>query len=56
VTTTLTEATEALPRPQRVRSVLGNQFVGAALLAVLVAIAWQILSGLTFVIPSPVQT
>jgi NitT/TauT family transport system permease protein len=56
VTTTLTEATDALPRPQRVRSVLGNQFVGAALLAVLVAIAWQILSGLTFVIPSPVQT
>jgi NitT/TauT family transport system permease protein len=56
VTTTLTEASEALPRPQRVRSVLGNQFVGAALLAVLVAIAWQILSGLTFVIPSPVQT
>lgn len=56
MTTTLTEATEALPRPQRVRSVLGNQFVGAALLAVLVAIAWQILSGLTFVIPSPVQT
>ena len=56
MTTTLTEATEALPRPQRVRSVLGNQFVGAVLLAVLVAIAWQILSGLTFVIPSPVQT
>ncbi len=56
MTTTLTEAIEALPRPQRVRSVLGNQFVGAALLAVLVAIAWQILSGLTFVIPSPVQT
>ena len=56
MTTTLTEATEALPRPQRVRSVLGHQFVGAALLAVLVAIAWQILSGLTFVIPSPVQT
>jgi NitT/TauT family transport system permease protein len=56
VTSTLTEAAEALPRPQRVRSVLGNQFVGAALLAVLVAIAWQILSGLTFVIPSPVQT
>jgi NitT/TauT family transport system permease protein len=56
VTTTLTEATEALPRPQRVRSVLGNQFVGAALLAVLVAVGWQILSGLTFVIPSPGQT
>lgn len=56
MTTTLTEATEALPRPQRVRSVFGNQFVGAVLLAVLVAIAWQILSGLTFVIPSPVKT
>lgn len=56
MTTTLTEATDALPRPQRVRSVFENQFVGAVLLAVLVAIAWQILSGLTFVIPSPVKT
>jgi NitT/TauT family transport system permease protein len=56
VTTTLTGAAEALPRPRRVSSVLGNQFVGAALLAVLATIAWQILSGLTFVIPSPVQT
>jgi NitT/TauT family transport system permease protein len=56
VTTTLTGAAEALPRARRVRSVLGNQFVGAALLAVLATIAWEILSGLTFVIPSPVQT
>jgi NitT/TauT family transport system permease protein len=56
VTATLTETTESLPRPQRVRSALGNQFVGAALLAVLVTAAWEVLSGLTFVIPSPVQT
>jgi len=56
VTTTLTETSKALPRPHRVRSVLGNQFVGAALLAVLLIVGWEILSGLTFVIPSPVQT
>jgi NitT/TauT family transport system permease protein len=56
VTATLTEATEALPRPRRVRTALGNQFVGAVLLAVLMVIAWEILSGLTFVIPSPVHT
>jgi NitT/TauT family transport system permease protein len=56
VTTTLAEATEALPPPRRMRSLFGNQFVGAALLAVSLVVAWEILSGLTFVIPSPVHT
>jgi NitT/TauT family transport system permease protein len=56
VTTTLTETTEARPRPRWVRSLLGNQFVGAVLLAVLLVVGWEILSGLTFVIPSPLQT
>ena len=47
---------ESAPRQRRIRTLLTNQFVGSALLAVLVLIAWQIISGLTFVIPSPVQT
>ncbi|WKG05676.1 ABC transporter permease [Mycolicibacterium sp. HK-90] len=41
---------------QRIRSVLGNQAVGATLLALVVAIVWEIFSDLTFVVPSPVQT
>lgn len=40
----------------RIRALLGNQAVGAILLAVLVAIVWEVFSDLTFVIPSPVQT
>jgi NitT/TauT family transport system permease protein len=56
VTTTLVKPGEAAARPRRMRSILGNQFVGATLLAVLLAVGWEILSGLTFVIPSPVQT
>lgn len=51
-----TTAGTALPRPRRVRSLLGNQFVGAVALAVLVTIGWEVMSSLTFVIPSPVQT
>jgi NitT/TauT family transport system permease protein len=56
VTATLTEATEARPRSHRMRSILGSQFVGSALLALLVVVGWEVLSGLTFVIPSPVET
>jgi NitT/TauT family transport system permease protein len=48
--------TVAAPKSQRARSLLGNQFVGAVTLAVLVGIGWEIMSSLTFVIPSPVQT
>ncbi len=48
--------TVAAPKSQRARSLLGNQFVGAVALAVLVGIGWEIMSSLTFVIPSPVQT
>jgi NitT/TauT family transport system permease protein len=48
--------TVAAPKSQRARSLLGNQFVGAVVLAVLVVIGWEIMSSLTFVIPSPVQT
>jgi NitT/TauT family transport system permease protein len=56
VTTVLSAPTAAPPRSRRLRSVLENQFVGAVLLAALVTIGWEIVSGLTFVIPSPVQT
>jgi NitT/TauT family transport system permease protein len=57
VTATLSKTADAPPRrPDRIRRILGNQFVGSALLAVLVVIGWEVLSGLTFVIPSPVQT
>jgi NitT/TauT family transport system permease protein len=38
------------------RSLLASQAVGASLLAVVVVLAWQVMSGLTFVIPSPAQT
>ena len=43
-------------RQDRMRRILSNQFVGSGLLAVLVLIGWEVLSGLTFVIPSPAQT
>lgn len=59
MTATLPEKTtrpEPPSRPDRVRALLGNQFVGAVALAVLVTIGWEIMSSLTFVIPSPVQT
>jgi NitT/TauT family transport system permease protein len=41
---------------QRLRAILGNQAVGATLLALVVAIVWEVFSALTFVIPSPVET
>lgn len=46
------------PPTQRfsMRSVLRSQLFGATVLAVLVVLAWEVMSGLTFVIPSPVQT
>jgi NitT/TauT family transport system permease protein len=57
VTATLPDvAVTPARRQDQVRKILGNQFVGSGLLAVLVVIGWEILSGLTFVIPSPVQT
>ncbi|WP_235717858.1 hypothetical protein [Mycolicibacterium goodii] len=43
-------------RPSRWRTLLGNQAVGASLLAVVVLVVWEIFSDLTFVIPSPLQT
>ncbi|MBO0677208.1 ABC transporter permease subunit [Mycolicibacterium sp. S2-37] len=56
MTATLPETTVAEPFSRRLRSLLGNQFVGALVLAALVTIGWEIMSSLTFVIPSPVQT
>jgi NitT/TauT family transport system permease protein len=50
----ITNASSA--RSRRLRAVAGNQFVGATVLAVLVVLAWEVVSGLTFVIPSPVDT
>ncbi|MHC9297273.1 ABC transporter permease [Mycobacterium sp. LTG2003] len=46
----------AMSTSQRLRALLGNQAVGATLLALLVVIIWEVFSDLTFVIPSPVQT
>ncbi|MBY4212512.1 ABC transporter permease subunit [Rhodococcus fascians] len=43
-------------RPSRWRSLAQNQFVGASGVFILVLIAWEIMSGLTFVIPSPLET
>ncbi|MDV3127267.1 ABC transporter permease subunit [Mycobacterium sp. 21AC1] len=43
-------------KSQRLRSILGNQAVGATLLAVVVVVVWEVFSDLTFVIPSPMQT
>jgi NitT/TauT family transport system permease protein len=57
VTATLPRPTADAPaRPNRLRSILRSQFVGSALLAVVVVVIWQIVSGMTFVIPSPVAT
>jgi NitT/TauT family transport system permease protein len=58
VTTTAppVKATAAPSASQRARTLLSNQAVGAVLLAVLMVIGWQIVSGLTFVIPSPAET
>jgi len=44
--------------PQRfsARTVLTSQWFGATVLAVLIVLAWEVMSGLTFVIPSPVET
>jgi NitT/TauT family transport system permease protein len=47
---------DAASTSRRIRSALSNQFVGAVALAVVVVIGWEIMSTLTFVIPSPVQT
>ncbi|VEG54134.1 binding-protein-dependent transport system inner membrane protein [Mycolicibacterium aurum] len=51
-----TEAEIAAPPRFSARSVLASQSFGAGVVAVLVVIAWQVMSGLTFVIPSPAQT
>ena len=46
----------AVPQRFSARKVLGSQFFGASVVAVLVVVAWEVVSGLTFVIPSPLQT
>ena len=53
-----TPETTAAPARRRLtlRRVLGSQLFGASALAVLVLVAWEVMSGLTFVIPSPLQT
>lgn len=56
MTATLPRTSAAAPGVSRIRTLLGNQFVGAVALAVVVGICWEIMSSLTFVIPSPVQT
>lgn len=58
--TSTIEKAAPTPRPapgsSRWRTLLGNQAVGATLLAVFVVLVWEVFSDLTFVIPSPVQT
>ena len=59
MTATLPKSTDAsapTPRRMSVRALLSNQLFGASLVAVLIVIAWEVMSGLTFVIPSPLQT
>lgn len=57
--TTMIENTPKSTAPaglSRWRALLGNQAVGATLLAVLMLVVWEIFSDLTFVIPSPLKT
>lgn len=59
MTATLPPATTtaASPRPRRrLGAALRSQAFGAVVLGVLVVVAWQVMSGLTFVIPSPWET
>ena len=59
MTTTVPQTTEGparTPRRFSARALLSNQLFGATLVAVLIVIGWQVMSGLTFVIPSPLQT
>jgi NitT/TauT family transport system permease protein len=51
-----TESPKRSPRQFSARALLSNQLFGATLVAVLIVIGWQVMSGLTFVIPSPLQT
>lgn len=46
----------AVPQRFSPREILSSQLFGASVLAVVVLVAWEVMSGLTFVIPSPVQT
>jgi NitT/TauT family transport system permease protein len=50
------EIETAAPRRFSLRSVVTSQSFGAGVVAVLVVIAWEVMSGLTFVIPSPART
>lgn len=59
MTATLPPTTEGrADQPRRFvpGAILRSQFFGAAVLAVIIVIAWEVMSGLTFVIPSPLQT
>jgi len=44
------------PAARRVRTFLGGQLFGSVALAALMVLVWEIVSGLTFVIPSPAAT
>lgn len=44
------------PAARRVRTFLGGQLFGSVALAALMVLIWEIVSGLTFVIPSPAAT
>lgn len=44
------------PASSRVRTFLGGQLFGSVALAALMVLIWEIVSGLTFVIPSPAAT
>jgi NitT/TauT family transport system permease protein len=59
VTTTLSAAADESAGATRrftVRAIVRSQLFGAIVVALLALAAWEIMSGLTFVIPSPVRT
>lgn len=45
-----------VPASRRVRAFLGGQLFGSVALAAVMVLIWEIVSGLTFVIPSPAAT
>lgn len=51
-----TDAPSSVPRRFAARALLGNQLIGSSLVAVLILVSWEVMSRLTFVIPSPTQT
>ncbi|WP_037207306.1 ABC transporter permease [Rhodococcus opacus] len=56
MTTAVSGPRTVAPTRRRMRALAENQLIGSLAVAVLMVIGWQIVSGLTFVIPSPIET